>query len=66
MKKQEPVERLLLLFVVWSNPLPHGVTPQQSSTMLQAAEQKYKNPLQNSKNMKMEYCLQFELLNTLS
>ena len=52
------------MLVVLYNPIPHGVAPQQSSTMLQTAEAKVQNHLRCTKDLTKKCTLQFELLTT--
>ena len=46
------------------SPIPHGVAPQQSSTMLQTAAAKIQNSFYITEILTMKCSLQFELLTT--
>ena len=52
------------MLVVLYSPIPHGVAPQQSSTMLQTAVAKVLTLVQKAKKTAEKVILQFELLNT--
>ena len=51
------------MLVVLYSPIPHGVAPQQSSTMLQTAVAKVLTLVQKAKKTAEKVILQFELLN---
>ena len=52
------------MLVVLHSPIPHGVAPQQSSTMLQTAAAKVQNSFHITEILTMKCSLQFELLTT--